>query len=46
MAFRLIVVVYTIIVNREIPKDILLDLILLYNLLPPKIYKVDYENNN
>jgi len=46
MAFKLIIVVYIIIINREILKDILLDLILLYSLLPPKIYKVDYENNN
>jgi len=43
---KLIIVIYIIIINREIFKDILLDLILLYNLLPPKIYKGDYENNN
>jgi hypothetical protein len=46
MTFKLIIIIYIIIVNREIPKDILLDLILLYNLLPPKVYKIDYENNN
>jgi hypothetical protein len=34
------------IINREILKDILLNLIFLYNLLFLKIYKINYKNNN